>query len=148
MSSDEEDEDVDSHTHAAATAAFQGSAQQHQQFSSHNASFRGSASLSGSAAVSNNNASVPTTAAGVAARDAVNYAKKTSAQATGQEFIIQLATTRKMLLNMLEKHDAVPDKVCANNLHKRSFILLNFFFHFIIYFFSFHSFLHTRFTCI
>lgn len=31
--------------------------------------------------------------------------------ATGQEFIIQLATTRKMLYNILEKHDAVPDRV-------------------------------------
>ncbi len=33
------------------------------------------------------------------------------AAATGQEFIIQLATTRKMLFNILEKHDAVPDRV-------------------------------------
>jgi hypothetical protein len=42
---------------------------------------------------------------------AAGYGKKASAQPTGQEFIIQLATTRKMLLNLLEKHDAVPDKV-------------------------------------
>ena len=30
---------------------------------------------------------------------------------SGQELIIQLATTRKMLRNILEKHDAVPDRV-------------------------------------
>jgi hypothetical protein len=39
------------------------------------------------------------------------FAKKAPAQATAQEFVIQLATTRKMLLSVLEKHDAVPDKV-------------------------------------
>ena len=30
---------------------------------------------------------------------------------SGQEFILQLAATRRMLYSVLEKHDAVPDRV-------------------------------------
>ena len=36
---------------------------------------------------------------------------------SGQDFILQLATTRRMLFNILEKHDAVPDKVRCSSVY-------------------------------
>jgi hypothetical protein len=93
LSSDEEEEDADSHTHHTHHAHSSNAA------ASHNASFRAAPSVSGGVSMA------------PGGRGDGQYAKKAPAQATGQEFIIQLATTRKMLLSVLEKHDAVPDKV-------------------------------------
>jgi hypothetical protein len=101
LSSEEDDDDADSHTHHTnhhSTAAPSNGNTAGGAHNSNNASFRAGAPAASSAA-----ALTPAAAA--------HFARKAPAQATGQEFIIQLATTRKMLLSVLEKHDAVPDKV-------------------------------------
>jgi hypothetical protein len=102
LSSEEDDDDADSHTHHTnhhSTAAPSNGNTAGGAHNSNNASFRAGAPAAASSAA----ALTPAAAA--------HFARKAPAQATGQEFIIQLATTRKMLLSVLEKHDAVPDKV-------------------------------------
>lgn len=84
---------------------------------SHNVSFSRAAGPSAAAPVLATNANANANANGannnrkaaVGASPAAVAAPNPAA--TGQEFIIQLATTRKMLYNILEKHDAVPDRV-------------------------------------
>lgn len=118
LSSGEEDEgDGDSHTHhtthpnnahhshhahgtgGASVAPSYGNQSNGVGQGNLNVSFRGAPSVSGGQSV--------------APPSAAAYGRRAPAQATAQEFIIQLATTRKMLLSVLEKHDAVPDKVLA-----------------------------------
>lgn len=119
MSSDEEDDEshdgrthVTHHTtHTAHTAHTAHTS--HTQHALPSGSRASTANMAAAAQMSMNNAS----------KNDSYGAKKmggvgSGAAATGQEFIIQLATTRKMLYNILEKHDAVPDRVstCVTGL--------------------------------
>lgn len=103
--SSEDEDDADSHTHHTGHAQ---SIAQGGGSTSRAGTTGGTVGTGGSAGHHSN----PTSASPAQmALAAAQYSRRAGGQVSGQEFIIQLATTRKMLHNILEKHDAVPDKV-------------------------------------